>query len=93
MTSVQWEEPPKPNGGPRANQQLLDFANELRANPGRWALYPTVPSSDSATSSNAANIRRGTLAAFRPPGAFEAVARTAGGIRQIYVRYVGGDQS
>ena len=61
------------------------MANELRANPGRWAIF-----SEDAHASTATSINFGRLKAFHPPKAFEAVTRkNPGGRYRIYVRFVG----
>lgn len=80
---VIWENPPTPSKNERQ-----EFADILRANPFRWAVYPwpgKVPHS------TANNIRSGALKAFQPPKSFEAVST---GVKdnpnkKVWVRYVG----
>ncbi|WP_143194335.1 hypothetical protein [Micromonospora sp. CB01531] len=64
------------------------MANELRANPGRWAVaYDDV--TPNVASRRAGDIRNGLLASFRPAGAFEATTRATAGRARVYVRYIG----
>lgn len=84
MTNLKWEDPPE-----AARDRWTSVADELRANPGAWALI-----SEESASSLATTIKDGSSAAFRPAGAFET--RTSGipgrpryRVR-IWCRYVGG---
>jgi len=79
------DEPPPSN---RGNDRLYHwFANQLKANPGKWAKLPLPP--------NKAGLRtlieRGKFLAFRPAGSFECVYRKEleGDDRWNFVRYVG----
>ena len=71
---------------------IAEFAQVLRANPGRWAKWPK-PMAPTSASSMAARInhperRDWTPQPLRPP---EFEARTSRGV--LYVRYQTGDQS
>lgn len=79
-----FQDPPddRRNGGPQVRH--LGVAEELRANPGKWALVFTNVAQPTVTS-----IRTGRLKAFSPPGAFEATSRLVDGVVHIWVRYVG----
>lgn len=73
-----WADPPPVLGEP----VWSELANELRANPGRWALL-----GEQLARSAAYHIQQGRYAAFRPAGAFEARVRNTNGSRaDIYVR-------
>lgn len=63
-------------------------AAQLRQQPGQWAvvgIYRTSRSSGSL----AYQIRKGSLPAYAPAGAFEARACTVDGEHRVYVRFVG----
>ena len=72
------EEPP--GGIPTDRAQVCAFADELTANPGRWALYPWPVEASRALASR---IKRGRIAAFSK--GFDAVTRRG----RVYVRYTG----
>lgn len=78
-------QPPAPNGAP---VKYLKEAAELRENPRRWAILSKARHSRQAAS-QASNIRRGHLYAFRE-GKWEAASRTVDGEYRVYVRYIGG---
>lgn len=59
------------------------FAEELRANPGRWAVYPRTTVTGTAARALVSRINRGRVAAFAK--GFAAVHR--GGV--VYVRFEG----
>lgn len=61
-------------------RRVQQFADELRRNPGRWAVYPWTPNMEAARAM-ASRISRGKMAAFAEN--FQAVSR--GGV--VYVRY------
>lgn len=65
-------------------QRVRQFADRLRQNPGRWAVYPWASSSDAARAF-ASRVSRGKNKTF--PEGFEAVTRNG----RAYVRYEGGD--
>lgn len=81
-----WENPPADNHGHGKNHKVIAAA--LKANPGVFANIGTY-SSAQAASSMAHYIRRAKGAAYAPPGAFEAVARTVDGQHRVYACYVG----
>lgn len=86
LSEVAWEDPPPIQG---STQPVgIDIANMLRTSPGRWARIGERETPGSARS-RAHQIRQGVLAAYRPAGHFEAVARTVDGAYVIYARYVG----
>lgn len=68
------------------------FADDLRENPGKWAIYPGNLNSERSQYSTAGNIRRGLTKAFQPRGAFEARSRRKDGEIKIYVSYKGENQ-
>ena len=63
---------------------LIDFADALRANPGRWAKHPTTFGNESTARNTSSVIRRDRSATF-PAKEFDAETRNG----QVYVRYVG----
>lgn len=75
--------PPAPTHG--RNPIYRAFADALRENPGRWAVWPGRFKNRSSTSAQASNIKRGTLRNF-PEGEFDAVTREG----KLYVRFIGG---
>lgn len=77
------DELPKRTTNNRRN--WADAADELRLNPGKWGALVEKPNISSA-SSMALAINRGTYAAFRPVGSYEAVVRGT----VVYVRYIVG---
>jgi hypothetical protein len=81
---IKWEEPPP--GGPGMPPKFAEFAQALRDNPGRWALYP-----GKATQATATEIKRARSSIFAPAGHFDAVSRDMShpDKRRVYVRYVG----
>lgn len=89
---IRWEDPPAAKG-PGLGAAWGPVADALRARPGEWALIE-----EGAPATTTANhVSHGKIAAFRPPGSFEAVARSRGrdsiGQRQhdIYARFVGAE--
>ena len=75
---------------PRGGKTHLKWnreAEQLRSNPGRWALIATKMNSDAAHSF-AVRINTGSTQAFRPAGHFEAVRRHC----ETWARYVGGNR-
>lgn len=82
---IKWQDPPAEAG--RKFARKLAYEDEtavLRAEPGRWALLDELTDRDRAHRL-VDNIHRGNLAAFRPPGSFEA--RSLG--TKVWARYVG----
>jgi hypothetical protein len=75
--------PPLPSvAGKAVSAALVRFADDLRANPGRWACYPN-PLTKRSAATIAQNIKRGKAPAFRD-GTFEAAIREG----VLYVRAV-----
>ncbi|MEU5435416.1 hypothetical protein AB0G73_18840 [Streptomyces sp. NPDC020719] len=70
-------------------QEAHDAAAALRERPREWAHLDTLENLNRATNLGH-RIRTGKHPAFRPAGAFEAKARSAGdGTAHVYARYVG----
>jgi hypothetical protein len=75
---MEWEDPPRIEKRAAEGVKVMgDEADELRANPGKWGVVRTWPKdTDSASAGGTVNsIRKGKFSAFRPAGAFDAVAR------------------
>jgi hypothetical protein len=90
--TITFENPPPRQTGPSGTDPR-SIANArtaaiLRDLPGEWAIV-SVRSTQRRASSYAYSINRGTLHAYLPAGAFEAVARTVDGQHRVYARYVG----
>lgn len=83
--SIEWADPPPPKGGSLLRKEQRAFAEELKARPGQWAIYPSTRSSV-AVRALASRISNGRLTAFGK--GFEAVTRHG----VIYVRFVGGQE-
>lgn len=83
MPEVVFEEPP------RTRVQHAIVVAALRERPGEWARVGVYATPGSAHSL-ARQIKRATLNAWAPAGAFEAVGRTVKGEHRVYARYVGG---
>lgn len=66
-------------------EQLQDFTDELRQQPGKWARWPRTFPSLNAAGTCRSNVRRGRYASFQPPEEFEIVQRGY----EVYVRFVG----
>lgn len=92
MTEVTWSKPPPAANGGKSQREGAErhreLARQLKDSPGEWAHVATKRTSRLA-GSHAHDIRRATLAAYRPAGSFEAVARTVDGEHRVYARYVG----
>ncbi len=89
MTEIQFEEPPAPRLG-RPGRVHDEAAEMLKGRPKEWARVAECVSANSS-SSMAFSIRSGRTQAYRPVGAFEAVARKVGGQYFVYARFIGGD--
>ncbi|WP_030777270.1 hypothetical protein [Streptomyces sp. NRRL S-920] len=63
-------------------------AAALKQRPGQWGIVGTYKSIGSASGAGL-RIKQGIAAAYRPAGAFEAVARTVHGEARLYARFVG----
>ncbi len=70
----------------RVDILLRQFADALRANPGKWGEWPK-PQARGSAHSTGFQIRKGIHGSF-PGGEFDATARQG----KLYVRYVGGVQ-
>lgn len=83
---MKWEDPAPGAGTPfgRASHRYGGEADRLRKNPRRWALLEKGMDRRKAYTL-ASNIKRGNLAAFRPAGAFEVVAKEG----SVWVRFTG----
>lgn len=80
--TVEWAEPPKSHA---RKGKWEEIAAELREHPGDWARVVAGANSPYGT-----HIARGTLAAFRPAGAFEATTRRhPDHTFDTYARFVG----
>lgn len=85
-----FEDPPEVRRKARPHGYHQEVAEELRTYAGEWARVDSY-STPSSASSMAQSIRRANLAAYRPPGAFEATSRKVGNEFRVYARYVGED--
>lgn len=83
-----FEDPPSPKNRQSSAAHHSTVAAQLKERPGEWARAGAYGSYGSSASM-ARHIRQGHLAAYRPQGAFEAVARTVDGEYRVYARYVG----
>lgn len=86
---IRWEEPtPRKRPGPAGQgwSRYAGLAEELRANPGRWAL---VAERTDGNHGLATHIRSGQMQCFTPTGDFDAASRCVDGITRVYARYVG----
>jgi hypothetical protein len=86
---IAWQEPPQEAlaarrpGGVRVSK-YAPIAEELRGQPGEWALVYDGPSSGAA-SGLATHIRLGQAHAFTPTGDFDALSYSG----RTWARYVG----
>lgn len=73
---MKWQDPPRSERGPARSQEMDEMADELKRNPGRWAL---IREGVAIGSSSAAYKRRGLETAFRQrpgdPGRWDLYAR------------------
>lgn len=90
MSVIRWEDPP-PHGNskPKPAYKYQSVVDDLRANPGEWA----VVLEDVTTGTAGAMVHRikNGWTCFLPGGAFEAVCRNGerAGRSRVYARYVG----
>ncbi len=81
--ALRFEGPPNLSSNQRFDHAAI--AQELRDNPGEWALL-----TENGANTLSMQIKRGQIAAYRPSGAFESVTRDVKGTRaKIYARYIG----
>lgn len=87
---LRWQSPPAGKRPPvigRRSSVYDEAAAKLRENPGLWGVIAEGNTNYAAGLTS--HIRCGTLPCFRPAGSFEAMSRQDGGVRTVYVRYVG----
>lgn len=80
---ARWEDPPEPVKGPKSSKQQR-IVNQLRNNPGRWAMIHTAPNTQAAYS-YASWRKRGLSPVWMPVDDFEITCRGS----HVYARYVG----
>lgn len=88
MSVIRWEDPPPVSSRIPGRPTVADWwtiAAQLRDRPKEWA----VVCEGTLSESYPARIRQGIIAAFKPAGSFDAVARNASGVYLLYARYVG----
>jgi hypothetical protein len=85
MTKLKFEDPPPAKRAPRRFDLV---AQELKANPGRWAVIAVFDKRPNANST-ARQIRLGLTSYWQNPGDFEAVSRAVGDEFRVYARYLG----
>lgn len=88
---IRWETPPPAKhrvGQKDGHSSYAELADELRANPGRWALVADRPGSNTGL---ATHIRTGSIQCFTPAGDFEAESRRVDGRSLVYARFLGGE--
>lgn len=86
MDAIKWGAPPvRERKGRPLSKKWLSIAEQLKTNPGEWAVV-----AENVSPSYAALIRSGGLRAFES-GKYEAVSRGIENNRakEIYARYVG----
>lgn len=81
---LRWEDPPPRGGTDRYDWDTI--ADQLVAQPGRWARVAVAPNASTA-GQMAQRIRNGSYDAL--PAGFDATARTVDGEARVYARYVG----
>lgn len=83
---VEWKDPPP---GETSPGKWDDDANELRANPGQWAIVRTA-NERKTLDTLGTTIRKGRATSWLPAKSFEAVVRSNGdGTYAVYARYIG----
>lgn len=85
MTDIIKEDPPQARRSRKPSGHHLAIADKLMADPGNW--YRVAD--EVKQPGMAGGIKKGTLPAYQPAGAFEAVSRKQGDGWDIYARYVG----
>jgi hypothetical protein len=77
-------------GGSAPSRHHMEAAARLRESPGKWAVVKK-PGTSLAARAAAHQIRSGSIVAYRPAGAYDAVARAVDGEFRVYARYIGDD--
>lgn len=70
-------------------EQLVDFADALRKNPGKWGKYPRLHGNSKSAYSAASAINHDKFKQLAGPE-FEATARKENDVVTVYVRYTPG---
>lgn len=85
MTNMKWETP-KPTRGRKPLVDYAGIADELKKNPGEWAVV-----GENMPISLGSNISSGRIKAFQPAGAFEGTIRgqSNGRAVKVFARFVG----
>lgn len=87
--TVTWEEPDNVQRGPRQHMYAYE-AEQLRANPGRWAVIRKFTKDKRPSAYTMVSLlKRGRLSAFQGEENWEAVTRTTGDTVKVYARYIG----
>lgn len=83
--NITWESPAPRRGRP-PRTKYYEIAEELKKNPGEWALV-----GEDMSISTGNHISSGRIKAFQPAGEFEGTIRGIKGSRaeKVYARYVG----
>ena len=86
---ITWETPPHPERPQRKGSKWTPIADQLKANPGRWACIGRNMETGIVTV-----IRQAKVKCFEPEGSFEVMTRnhTSRWVADVYVRYVGENQ-
>ena len=88
MTALEFRDPPPPK---KARRNWQKIADQLKANPGRWAVVASGPRR-SSVANIASRINRNEYGVFSPVGAYEAVVRESEktpGRFEAYAQFVG----
>jgi hypothetical protein len=87
------EEPPSQTYHSAQSGEYRKIAQELKTQPGAWAVIATAPEADTKMSKRLVNLgaymRSGSAAAFAPKNAFAATVRKVDGVSKLYARYNG----
>jgi hypothetical protein len=87
---VAFEDPPRTSSvGSGPPLAWSEVASELTRRPGEWARVAILNDALSA-GQYASRVRNGRIEALAAIGKFDAVSRTVGGRRCLYVRFLGG---
>lgn len=80
---IVWEDPPESALNVRRRTPYTEFAQALRAQPGKWAIMPGARTTEGSAKNMAQNVLRGKMRDF-PKGEFETAVDGA----KVYVRHV-----